>query len=150
MKWGLKGGISIYADSGPPRYVLWCCGCICHKVLTFIQIGCGHTVELDNALNFFCQITTLLSSVSWLFTFLNSVYCLHFQSQLTVYFTNNQFRNYKLYMMFLFSYELLTTYFHEFFKFQTLRRWRIGQCTQFFCQIAALHSSVRSSSKLLF
>ena len=44
MKWGLKGGISIYADSGPPRYVLWCCGCICHEVLTFIQIGCGHTV----------------------------------------------------------------------------------------------------------
>ena len=44
MKWGLKGGISIYADSGPPRYVLWCCGCICHEVLTFFQIGCGHTV----------------------------------------------------------------------------------------------------------
>ena len=44
MKWGLKGGISIYADSGPPRYVLWCCGGICHELLTFIQIGCGHTV----------------------------------------------------------------------------------------------------------
>ena len=44
MKWGLKGGISIYADSGPPRCVLWCCSCICHKVLTFIQVGCGHTV----------------------------------------------------------------------------------------------------------
>ena len=26
MKWGLKGGISIDADSGPHRYVLWCCG----------------------------------------------------------------------------------------------------------------------------
>ena len=38
MKWGLKGEISIYADSGPTRYVLWCCGCICHKVLTFFQI----------------------------------------------------------------------------------------------------------------
>ena len=45
MKWGLKGGISIYADSGPPRYVLWCYGCICHEVLTFIQVGCGHTVS---------------------------------------------------------------------------------------------------------
>ena len=40
----LKGGISIYADFGPPRYVLWCCGGICHEVLTFIQIGYGHTV----------------------------------------------------------------------------------------------------------
>ena len=40
MKWGL----SIDADSGPPRYVLWCCGGICHELLTFFQIGCGHTV----------------------------------------------------------------------------------------------------------
>ena len=46
MKWGLKGGISIYADSGPPRYVLWCCFRICHQLLTFIQIGSGHTVSL--------------------------------------------------------------------------------------------------------
>ena len=45
MKWGLKGGISIDADSGPPRYVLWYCGGICHQVFTFIQIGCGHTVS---------------------------------------------------------------------------------------------------------
>ena len=44
MKWGLKGGISIDADSGPPRYVLWCCGGICHQLLTFFKIGCGHTV----------------------------------------------------------------------------------------------------------
>ena len=49
MKWGLKGGISIYADSGPPRYVLWCCCCICHEVLTFFQIGCGHTVRASVA-----------------------------------------------------------------------------------------------------
>ena len=47
MKWGLKGGISIDADSGPPRYVLWCCSGICHQLLTFFQIGCGHTVYLD-------------------------------------------------------------------------------------------------------
>ena len=40
----LKGGVSIDADSRPPRYVLWCCCVICHKVLTFFQIGCGHTV----------------------------------------------------------------------------------------------------------
>ena len=45
MKQGLKGGISIAADSGPPRYVLWCCGGICHQLLTFFQIGCGHTVS---------------------------------------------------------------------------------------------------------
>ena len=44
IEWDLKGGISIDADSGPPRYVLWCCGGICHQVLTFFQIGCGHTV----------------------------------------------------------------------------------------------------------
>ena len=37
-------GVSIDSDSGPPRYVLWCCGGICHQVLTFFQIGCGHTV----------------------------------------------------------------------------------------------------------
>jgi hypothetical protein len=42
----LKCGISIYADFGPPRYVLWCCGGICYEVLTFFQIGCGHTVYL--------------------------------------------------------------------------------------------------------
>ena len=44
MMWGLKGGISIDADSWPPRYVIWCCGGICHELLTFIQIGWGHTV----------------------------------------------------------------------------------------------------------
>ena len=42
---GLKGGISIDADSEPPRYVLWCCGGICHQLLTFFQIGSGHTVS---------------------------------------------------------------------------------------------------------
>ena len=41
---GLKGGISNDADSGPLRYVLWCCGSICHQLLTFIQIGYGHAV----------------------------------------------------------------------------------------------------------
>ena len=44
-KKSLKGGISIYADFGPPRYVLWCCGGICHELLIFFQIGCGHTVS---------------------------------------------------------------------------------------------------------
>jgi len=55
MKWGLKGGISIDADSGPPRYVLWCCGGICHQPDTFIQIGSGHTVQIH------------IMSVSWHF-----------------------------------------------------------------------------------
>ena len=27
------------------KEVLWCCRGICHQVLTFIQIGCGHTVN---------------------------------------------------------------------------------------------------------
>ena len=44
MKWGLKGEILFDADSGPLRYLLWCCGSICHQLLTFIQIGYGHTV----------------------------------------------------------------------------------------------------------
>ena len=47
MKWGLKGGISIDADSGPPRYVLWCCGGICHQPDTFIQSVSGHTVWIS-------------------------------------------------------------------------------------------------------
>ena len=54
MKWGLKGGILIYADSGPPRYVLWCSSCICHEVLTFIQICCGHTMVFK--ISFFHQL----------------------------------------------------------------------------------------------
>ena len=32
-------GISIDANSGTLRYVLWCCGSICHQLLNFIQIG---------------------------------------------------------------------------------------------------------------
>ena len=43
MKWGLKGEISIDADSGPLGYVLWCCGSIFQQLFTFIQIGSGHT-----------------------------------------------------------------------------------------------------------
>ena len=41
MKWGLKGGISVDADSGPPRYVLWCCGGICHQLLIFKDWLCS-------------------------------------------------------------------------------------------------------------
>ena len=60
MKWGLKGGISIDADSGPPRYVLWCCGGIYHQPDIFIQIGSGHTVNVfltiyANNVGFECQ-----------------------------------------------------------------------------------------------
>ena len=42
MNWGLKGGISIDAYSGPCRHVLWCCGGICHQLLTFCY---SHTVR---------------------------------------------------------------------------------------------------------
>ena len=59
-KKGLKGGISIDADSGPPRYLLWCCDGICHQVLTFIQVGCGHTVPETKpwkaSLGGFCKV----------------------------------------------------------------------------------------------
>ena len=39
LKKHLKGGISIYADFGPPNYVLWCCVGICHEVLTFFRLA---------------------------------------------------------------------------------------------------------------
>ena len=42
LKWGL---ISIDADSGPLRYLLWWCGSICHQPFTFFQIVSGHTVH---------------------------------------------------------------------------------------------------------
>ena len=50
-KKGLKGGISIDADSGPPRYVLWCCDSIFHDVFISIKIGleiclCGNPKKL--------------------------------------------------------------------------------------------------------
>ena len=41
---GLKGGISIDADSGLIGYVLWCCGSRSRDFLNFIQIGSGHTM----------------------------------------------------------------------------------------------------------
>ena len=43
--WGLKGWISIDADSGPLRYILWCCGSRHQEEFTFIQIGLSHTVS---------------------------------------------------------------------------------------------------------
>ena len=45
MKWGLKGEISIDVDSGPPSYVLWCCGGFCHQPDSFFQIVSGHIVN---------------------------------------------------------------------------------------------------------
>ena len=66
---GLKGKISIDADSGPPRYVLWCCCGICHEVITFIQIGCGHTVH--NSLQGF-------KSASFVFSLLIENFRTHF------------------------------------------------------------------------
>ena len=65
MKWGLKGGISIDADSGPPRYVLWCSGGICHQLLTFFQIGCGHTVVCDK-ISFFRFFIFFRSFHDWI------------------------------------------------------------------------------------
>ena len=45
MKWGLKEGNTIDADSGPLRYFLWCCVSICQELFTFIYTGFGHTVH---------------------------------------------------------------------------------------------------------
>ena len=36
-KFGSERGISIDAVSGPPSYVLWCCGGICHQLPTFFS-----------------------------------------------------------------------------------------------------------------
>ena len=66
MKWGLKGGISIDADSGPPKYEPWCCAGICQDFFTFIQIGSGHTVKrVGNFKYSKCPVCTLQNS--WLF-----------------------------------------------------------------------------------
>ena len=73
MKWGLKGGISIYADSGPPRYVLWCCVGNCHQLLTFIQIGSGHTVGERNQI-----FLTSDTAWSWLLGSLSSTMSCNF------------------------------------------------------------------------
>ena len=43
-KFWSERGISIGRDSGPLRYVLWCCCSICHQLSTFIKIDSGHTV----------------------------------------------------------------------------------------------------------
>ena len=45
--WPLFFWIWSFAHSGPLRYVLWCCGSICLKSFTFIQIGPGHTVSTE-------------------------------------------------------------------------------------------------------
>ena len=68
MKWGLKGGISIDADSGPLRYVLWCWGNICHQLFTFMQIYSGHTVFPKRVcFLIFCRFLYVPWSFSWIF-----------------------------------------------------------------------------------
>jgi hypothetical protein len=59
-----KGGISIDADSGPFRNVLWCFGGICHQQDTFIQIGSDHTVGL--MCKYFLKWTENLRTNFWL------------------------------------------------------------------------------------
>ena len=51
-KLGSERGIPIDADSGPHKYVVWCCGRICHQPFTFIQIGSDHTEEWRLLRNF--------------------------------------------------------------------------------------------------
>ena len=61
-------GISINADSGPLRYLLWCCGSRSQEECTFIQIGSSHTVP--NQL-YFCALVylneTLLTALIFVF-----------------------------------------------------------------------------------
>ena len=68
-KKSLKGWISIYADFGPPRYVFWCCGGICHEVLTFFQIGCGHTVSCEKTLFKYSRRQKIRECNSWSYFF---------------------------------------------------------------------------------
>ena len=56
---GLKGGISIDADSGPLGYVLWCCGSESWDFFTFIQICSSRTVWQISAENDFRIFTNL-------------------------------------------------------------------------------------------
>ena len=59
-------GISIDADSESPTCVLWCCGGICHQLLTFFQIGCGHTVNYFlNGMSFRSWTKNNFSKGSW-------------------------------------------------------------------------------------
>ena len=88
MKWGLKGGISIDADSGPLRHVLWCCGSICHQLLTFIQICYGHTVVYYVCKILFRLYLALLCFLIW--THWTSIYILRM-------LTNETFVLYKLF-----------------------------------------------------
>ena len=71
-KKGLKGGISIYAEPRPPRYVLWCWGIICHQPDTFIKIGCGHTVVVDVVWKLNCKLKITSISLVWKLCFLVS------------------------------------------------------------------------------
>jgi len=65
VNFGLRGGILIDTDSGPLRYVLWCCGSICHQLFTFIQIGCSHNVKERKT--DFNQTAEVLSNWDWFF-----------------------------------------------------------------------------------
>ena len=40
---------------------------ICHEVLTFIQIGCGHTVRVDNLLEMFYPSISLCYDLKYSF-----------------------------------------------------------------------------------
>jgi len=40
---------------------------ICHEVLTFIQIGCGHTVRVDNLLEMFYLSISLCYDLKYSF-----------------------------------------------------------------------------------
>ena len=72
-KKSLKGEISIDADSGPPRHVLWCCSGICHQVLTFFQIGCGHTVVCKVVVSYHFSFVTI---TKWWSSFSDTFVCL--------------------------------------------------------------------------
>ena len=72
MKWGLKGGISIDANSGPLRYVFWCYGSIFHQLLTFIQIYSENTVRSEWIIEWMFKLpfpiimTTIINGKCWM------------------------------------------------------------------------------------
>ena len=52
MKWGLKGEISIDADSGPPKYVLWCCWFDCYCIGQIYVGNFAKICDLSEYMNF--------------------------------------------------------------------------------------------------
>ena len=66
------GEISLDADW---IHVLWCCGSICQQVLTFIQIGFGHTVTEGSGNSAICSRKYDIDYAAFQYNFHGSYIC---------------------------------------------------------------------------